>query len=237
MCACKSKQRGKQYISGVSSRLSWASDTKSAVDTMQLLATKYNCKADFETNNNRHAVVKGIINDLNVSGSILDFGGSGNNYWPHMDYSCLNLETCTGTTCETNKKIMNKTNCKTYNGRDLPMDHTYDVILSNFVLHHASENTVHLIRDLTKICRSYIVLGEDVSSLNASRKWQECLFKHDPNGVFRSIDEWIELFQMVEFRVIRIVGMGRVNGECDKHINTGDTGGYPGMVFFVFQKD
>ena len=70
-----------------------------------------------------------------------------------------------------------------------------------------------------------------MSALRASRAWQRILFKHDPNGMFRGINEWIELFKLSSFKLKKVVCLSTVTRNCkQKYI---DTGGGLGMVYFV----
>ena len=80
-----------------------------------------------------------------------------------------------------------------------------------------------------------MIIGEDISSLYASKEWQTTLFNHDPNGIFRSIKEWMNLFELINFKLEKVVCLSRVNAEYKgKKCNIG---GGPGMVYFILKKN
>lgn len=76
---------------------------------------------------------------------------------------------------------------------------SFDLVLFNYVLHHAGDNTIPLLRDAHRIARRYVVITEDPKE-NA----QDCLwaYKHDDHGTFRGLREWKELFALVGFSMV-----------------------------------
>lgn len=129
---------------------------------------------------------------------ILDIGGCEYEaYCKHMgyEYVSLNLEdpqkSGTGGYHVSEKTIK-------YNGRDLPFskDTSFDLILLNFVLHHAAENTLPLLKQIGDLSKGYIIIGEDLSELGYEENWHKRNYEHQPGGVYRSDYEWKELFRL-----------------------------------------
>lgn len=212
----------------------WNSSYKNAIKYLDNLSQNYNVPFKLECNENRNEVVyeiiKNIVNKIKSKNKIkfLDFGGVNNKLDLPIEYECLNLKECTGTTCF-------KTKCSLYDGKIIPYKtNSFDIILSDFVLHHTSENAISLLSQLYNICSKYMIIGEDISSLYASKEWQTTLFNHDPNGVFRSIKEWINLFKLINFRLEKVVCLSRVN--CEYKGKKCNIGGGPGMVYFILKK-
>jgi len=223
----------------------WCKSADDARHIMKTIGKKYNCKAEFEPNDDRYEVVNNLVSELKLKkgSKLLDFGGSGSGAserWSNdFDYTCLNLRVCTGTTCKADLP------CDKYDGLNIPYSpNNFDVIIVESVLHHASANTIPLLKHLYNITKRNIIIGEDMSSLHASQEWQQQLFNHDPNGVFRSIQEWVELFVLVGFTVKKITGLARLPYEGSKQKifrkvsakKDVDTGGTPAMVFFTLEK-
>ena len=67
-----------------------------------------------------------------------------------------------------------------YDGRSLPFgEDAFDVVILSFVLHHAAENTLVLLRQVRTIASSWLLVGEDVAALdggstNASGRTTSC---------------------------------------------------------------
>ena len=83
---------------------------------------------------------------------------------------------------------------------DLPVSpidfHKFDLVIVNFVLHHASNNTLFLLEQIRNISSKYILIGEDLSELNYDLKWHHRNYIHQPGGIFRSDEEWQILFKL-----------------------------------------
>ena len=85
----------------------------------------------------------------------------------------------------------------TYDGRNLPFKkNEFELIIVNFVLHHASNNTLYLLEQIKNISSKYVLIGEDLSELNYSIKWHNRNHKHQPGGIFRSNEEWQIIFKL-----------------------------------------
>jgi SAM-dependent methyltransferase len=76
---------------------------------------------------------------------------------------------------------------------------SFDLVFFNYVLHHAADNTISLLRDAHRIARRYVVITED-----PKETVQDCLwaYKHDDRGTFRGLKEWKELFTLVGFSTV-----------------------------------
>lgn len=171
----------------------------------------------------RRKRVENIINDFNLelNSKILDIGGAeykeyckNNNFI----YTSINIEEplkfgdpCYETLPDTLK----------YDGRNLPFKtNDFDVILINFVLHHAAENTIHILKQVKDISSKYVIIGEDLAEINYSIKWHVRNFKHQPGGIFRSDIEWKELFDLIGFNLIKQIVILRADDEDEKIYRT-----------------
>ena len=88
-----------------------------------------------------------------------------------------------------------------YDGITLPFKTSFDVVMLNFVLHHAAEHTIGLLKQVKQIAKRYIIIGEDLSELNYSASWHKRNYEHQPGGVYRSNTEWLHLFDFLSLNV------------------------------------
>ncbi len=216
----------------------WATATE-AHQYMKDLSSTYKCPVEAQCNTGRGKMLKKVVNSLRLKNpSFLDFGGKGNKYG-FPTYQCLNLEKCSGTTCTDTSSV-----CRQYNGERIPFPkNSVDIVLSEFVLHHAAENTISLLQQLYNIAKYCLIVAEDVTGLNSEIKWQRRLFEHDPHGIFRSIKEWIGLFNLVGFTLNRIICLPHANSPSHTGISIDfkksdkiNIGGGPAIVYFVLTK-
>ena len=159
-----------------------------------------------------------IILKLNPS-TILDIGGK--DYMQfclnhNINYTCIDLQTPQ----KTGEGGYNKDkNGLTYDGRNLPFNsNEFDLIIVNFVLHHASNNTLFLLDQIKNISKKYILIGEDLSELNYDIKWHYRNYKHQPGGVFRSDEEWQILFKLYSLKLTDQYIIHRTDDINLKHI-------------------
>jgi len=90
---------------------------------------------------------------------------------------------------------------RVYDGRNLPFEEdSFDVVIIGFVLHHAADNTLHILKQVRSISTSFVVVGEDLASHAHPLVWHQRNFDHHPGGIFRSDEEWRQLFELVDFQ-------------------------------------
>ena len=151
----------------------------------------------------RIAKTKDIILSL-APKTLLDIGGADylNLCKKHnIEYTTINLETPQTTGGGGYHKAEGTI---LYNGRDLPFSkNSFDLIVINFVLHHASNNTLHLLKQIRDISARYVLIGEDLSELDYDLKWHKRNYAHQPGGVFRSDEEWRILFNFYNLTLLK----------------------------------
>ena len=90
----------------------------------------------------------------------------------------------------------------TYDGRTLPFaPNSFDIVILSFVLHHAAENTLPLLKQVRAIATGYVLVGEDLASQQHPLAWHRRNFAHHPGGLFRSDAEWRALFGLHGLRL------------------------------------
>lgn len=167
---------------------------------------------------NRVERTKRIIDRLNVN-SILDIGG--NNFKSYCydtgkSYTCIDLERPQKTG---QGGYFKDKDGLTYDGRNLPFgENTFDLVIVNFVLHHASNNTLFLLEQIKKISKKYIIIGEDLSELDHDLNWHKRNFIHQPGGMFRSDEEWQILFKLYGLKLQEQYMILRSDDINPKHI-------------------
>ena len=88
-----------------------------------------------------------------------------------------------------------------YDGRNLPFGKdSFDIVILSFVLHHAAENTLPLLRQVRAIATSFVIIGEDLMTLEHHPDWLRRLYDHQPGGLYRSDEEWRTLFCLHDLR-------------------------------------
>ena len=91
----------------------------------------------------------------------------------------------------------------TYDGKTLPFNsNSFDLVNVGFVLHHAAENTLGLLKQIKDISRKYVIIGEDLAEQDYPMSWHERNWKHHPGGLFRSDTEWRQLFSLIGYKLI-----------------------------------
>jgi ubiquinone/menaquinone biosynthesis C-methylase UbiE len=113
-----------------------------------------NCIADYRDN----WFLKHLNNWIGKNDLILDLG-AGNSCLGHLlekyhDCHVLNLEVA-------QYQTRNRLPVVIYNGMDIPFkDHSFDVVLILFVLHHAEEPS-QVLKEAKRICRRSVIVFED----------------------------------------------------------------------------
>ena len=160
------------------------------------------CKSDCF--NYRINKTKNIIKNLNLEqgSKILDIGG--NNY---VDFCKNNKYEYTMIDLKSPQETGNGgyyPGGLTYDGRNLPFKkNQFDLVIVSFVFHHASNNTLFLLKQIKDISSKYILVGEDLSELDYPMEWHKRNFEHQPGGIFRSDEEWKELFSLYNLKLIK----------------------------------
>lgn len=105
-----------------------------------------------------------------------------------------------------------------YDGKTLPFEaNTFDLVNVGFVLHHASENTLGLLRQIKSISRKFVIIGEDIAAQDYPMSWHERNWRHHPGGLFRSDTEWRQLFEIFGMQLRASYGVRRVD-DPDDHL-------------------
>ena len=105
----------------------------------------------------------------------------------------------------------------TYDGDTLPFEPlTYDIVIVGFVLHHAAQNTLGLLKQVHVIACSDVLILEDLSSPDYPRSWLLRNASHQPGGVFRDDKEWRQLFELLSFDLVRAIVIRRRDDPDDR---------------------
>jgi SAM-dependent methyltransferase len=78
-------------------------------------------------------------------------------------------------------------------------DHSVDLVLFSYVLHHAADNAIPLLRDARRIARRNVIVTEDPKETEADRRWA---YQDDPGGTYRGLREWRALFILLGFSIV-----------------------------------
>lgn len=140
-----------------------------------------------------------LIRELGLAkgSSVLDLGGCEyKNFCSSLGFSYTTLNLSQPLTSGTGGYTVDKDTIL-YDGKTLPFEkNAFDLIICNFVLHHAAENTLQLLRQMASVSKQYILIGEDLSELDYGAQWHKRNFDHQPGGLYRSNQEWLELFSL-----------------------------------------
>jgi SAM-dependent methyltransferase len=121
----------------------------------------------------------------------------------------------------------------TYDGRNLPFkNNSFDVIIVSFVLHHTCSNTIYLLKQIRNISKQYIIICEDLCAIDYPIEWHNRCFTHQPNGIFRSDEEWKFLFNCVELYVVDIL-----NIRFESDVNFSNPYDYVYRIQYTLSKD
>lgn len=156
--------------------------------------------------------IEEVLNKLNLppKTKILDFGG--NNFIEYCQkrqfiYEFIDLETP-----QTNGTGGYFGGGLTYDGINIPFgNNSYDVIIVSFVLHHTSSNCIHLLKQLKNITRKYLIICEDLCSIEHPLSWHIRCFNHQNEGIFRSDEEWKFIFEALNLKLL-----DGLNIRCDR---------------------
>ncbi len=76
---------------------------------------------------------------------------------------------------------------------------SFDIVFFSYVLHHAADDTIQLLRDARKVARKYVVVTEDPKENADDYYWA---YMHDKRGTFRGCKEWRQLFDVVGLSIV-----------------------------------
>ena len=107
---------------------------------------------------------------------------------------------------------------KSFDGRFLPFDRAaFDVVILSYVLHHASDYSLGLLEQTSRISRKFVVLAEDLVGLEYPTRWLNRCHAHEPGGLFRSQMEWEGIFKVLNLTVLRRIAIRRNDENMDPH--------------------
>ena len=88
-----------------------------------------------------------------------------------------------------------------YDGLNLPFEsNSFEVVVVNFVLHHA-EDAIGLLQQIANITKKYIIVGEDLCDVTYPKKWILRNHEHQMGGNFRSDREWRHIFKLLDLTI------------------------------------
>ena len=102
------------------------------------------------------------------------------------------------------KESRAKTPIRLFDGHHIPeQDDACDLTLFSFVLHHAGPSTFSLLQEANRVTRAggFVMIAEDMGSTGDMARAQRNA-EHDPNGIFRSEDEWRALLPAMGLRAV-----------------------------------
>jgi len=91
--------------------------------------------------------------------------------------------------------------CAAFDGQSLPhATSSKDMVIFNYVLHHAADDTIPLLVDAKRVANKYVVVVEDLKGEIVDHANQN--FEHEWHGTFRGPKEWRALFSLLGFRLV-----------------------------------
>ena len=78
-------------------------------------------------------------------------------------------------------------------------DNGFDLVLFSYVLHHAGDRAISLLRHAYRIARRYVIVAEDPKETDVDSHWA---YRDDRRGTFRGLAEWRELFALLRFAIV-----------------------------------
>lgn len=76
---------------------------------------------------------------------------------------------------------------------------SFDLVLFIYVLHHAGNNAIQLLRDAHRIARKLVIVAEDPKDTDRDCRWA---YQDDQRGTFRGQKEWKELFTLLGYYTV-----------------------------------
>lgn len=91
--------------------------------------------------------------------------------------------------------------CAAFNGQSLPHnDLSKDLVVFNYVLHHAADDAIALLQHAHRVAKGYVVVIEDLKG--ETQAHAKLLYEHEWHGTFRGPREWRALFSILGFRLV-----------------------------------
>lgn len=121
------------------------------------------------------------------SAAILDVGGGeGQMSKLSRNYTCID--------------VFHTRACTRFDGKSLShAAKSFDVVMFNWVLHHANDNTIQLLRDAQRIARRFVLINEDLKGVTHEEILRQ--FHHERQGTYRGVTEWEAIFRLLHFHV------------------------------------
>jgi len=90
--------------------------------------------------------------------------------------------------------------CIAYGGERIKeASKSYDIVVFNYVLHHAGDSTIGLLQDAKEVARHYVVIQEDLKG--RSQITEALMHEHEWAGTFRGTKEWTKIFSLLGMTV------------------------------------
>lgn len=77
-----------------------------------------------------------------------------------------------------------------------------DIVMFNYVLHHAGDSTIGLLKHAAKVARNYVIVQEDLKGKD--RREAMTNFGHEWAGTFRGEKEWRQIFDLLGMTLVHI---------------------------------
>lgn len=102
--------------------------------------------------------------------------------------------------------------CTKFDGKTLKYDDSSaDLVVFNYVLHHAADYTLSLIQQAKRVTKRYIAVTEDLKGDDSNETYLQYL--HEWHGTFRGQQEWETLFDLLGLQITYRASPGK---ECEK---------------------
>lgn len=151
------------------------------------------CNSDFFT------WISSVAHKMNGSGDksapleVLDVGGGDGNLGQETKRRSINVAwDCID--------IVKRDRCKQFDGRTLPhANNSKDVVVFNYVLHHAADETISLLAHAQRVARKYVIVVEDLKGTTPNETMRQ--WDHEWHGTYRGTTEWRAIFNLLNLKV------------------------------------
>lgn len=97
-----------------------------------------------------------------------------------------------------------------FDGKLLPfVEDDFDAIIMGYMLHHAADTSLQLLKQAKHISSKHILVFEDLTSIHYPQSWLNRNHSHQPGGMFRSDNEWRLIFELFGFMLHRSIRLKR----------------------------